>query len=240
MADDWESAADSEIILQNAASTVNKWEGEDDDDDVKESWEDEEEKKDEENEKPTITDVPVKTKPSKALKAKLEEQARLEEEKEAKRLASLTPEEKLAEKLRLQKIQEDSDLNHALDTFGVTRAETNGNGLDSFNPETKEQFKEFGSALSWKVGQYRESAEFPQFVEDLVRGLCIHLSAADIKKVKMSVEILHSEKLKMEKAIAKKAAGKNKGKATLRTESDDIDDYKKYGNDFSEDYDDFM
>lgn len=45
------------------------------------------------------------------------------------------------------------------------------------------------------------------------------MSAADIKKVKMSVEILHSEKLKMEKAN-KKPAPKGKGKATLRTEND--------------------
>lgn len=40
---------------------------------TQESWEDEEEKKDEE--KPTKTEPPAKPKPSKALKAKLEEQA---------------------------------------------------------------------------------------------------------------------------------------------------------------------
>lgn len=86
------------------------------------------------------------------------------------------------------------------------------------------------------------------------------MSAADIKKVKMSVESLHSEKLKMEKN-AKKPAPKNKGKVSLRTENDvrsrtkpvnicfiflfsfpfqDIDGYQKYGNDFTDDYDDFM
>lgn len=46
------------------------------------------------------------------------------------------------------------------------------------------------------------------------------MSATDIKKVKINVETLHSEKLKMEKANAKKPAGKGKGKATLRTEND--------------------
>ncbi|XP_034477867.1 eukaryotic translation initiation factor 3 subunit J [Drosophila innubila] len=237
MADDWESAADSEIVIRpNAANNINKWEGEDADDDVKESWEDEEEKKDEE--KPTKTEVvPVKTKPNKALKAKLEEQERLLEEEESKRLANLTAEEKLAEKLRLQKIQEESDLKSALDTFGVTSI---GGGLDAFNPESKEEFKEFGAALSWKVAQYRESPHFPQFIEDLVRGLCVNLSAADIKKVKMSTEVLHTEKVKMEKASSKKAAAKSKGKVTLRTDHDDIDGYQKYGNDFTDDYDDFM
>nr|XP_016941751.2 eukaryotic translation initiation factor 3 subunit J-like [Drosophila suzukii] len=144
-------------------------------------------------EKPTKTEAPDKTKPSKALKAKMEQQARLEEEAEAERLANLSPEDKLAEKLRLQKIQEASDLKHVQDAFGVTS--TSG-GFDAFNPESKEEFKEFGTTNSWKVAQFRESEHFPQFVEDLVRSLCVNLSAADIKKVKMNVEILHSEKLK--------------------------------------------
>lgn len=78
----------------------------------------------------------------------------------------------MAEKLRLQKIQEESDLKHALDAFGVTS--TTSGGLDAFNPESKEEFKEFGATLSWKVGQYRESPHFPQFIEDLVRGLCVN------------------------------------------------------------------
>lgn len=74
----------------------------------------------------------------------------------------------------------------------------------------------------------------------------------------MSVEILQSEKVKMEKSNSKKAAAKSKGKVTLRTEHDvsqtnrfvdyplklcifqDIDGYQKYGNDFTDDYDDFM
>lgn len=46
------------------------------------------------------------------------------------------------------------------------------------------------------------------------------VSAADIKKVKMSVESLHSEKVKMEKTNAKKPAAKGKGKVSLRTEND--------------------
>ncbi|EDW73920.1 adam [Drosophila willistoni] len=236
MADDWESAADSEVvILPNAANNINKWEGEDDDEDVKESWEDEEEKKDEE--KPTKTEVPVKPKPTRALKAKLEEEERLREAEEEKRLANLTPEEKFAEKLRVKKMQEESDMKHTLDTFGVTSI---SGGLESFNPESKEEFKEFGDTLSWKVAQFKESPHFPQFVEDLVRSICVNLSAADIKKVKINVELLHSEKLKLEKANTKKPIGKGKGKVSLRTENDDIDGYQKYGNDFTDDYDDFM
>ncbi|XP_067630758.1 eukaryotic translation initiation factor 3 subunit J [Eurosta solidaginis] len=237
MSDNWESAADEEVVIRpKIASDVNKWQGEDDDDDVKESWEDEEEKKDEEKSESKAT-VPTKTKPNKALKAKLTEQERLAEEEEEKRLAKLTPEEKLAEKLRLKKIQEESDLKSALDTFGVSNISS---GLEAFNPQTKEEFKEFGATLSWKLSQYKESTHFPQFVEDLVRSICVNLSAADIKKVKINVESLHTEKLKMEKQNAKKPGSKGKPKVTLRTETDDIDVYQKYGNDYAEDYDDFM
>ncbi|CAD7013888.1 eukaryotic translation initiation factor 3 subunit J [Ceratitis capitata] len=237
MADDWETAADEEVIIRpKIANDVNKWQGEDDDEDVKDSWEDEEEKKDEEKSDIKST-VPTKTKPNKALKAKLTEQERLAEEEEERRLANLTPEEKLAEKLRIQKIQEESDLKSALETFGVSSI---GNGLEGCNPQTKEEYKEFGATIAWKLAHYKESPHFPYFVDELVRSICCNLSTADIKKVKMSVESLHTEKLKMEKQNAKKPASKGKNKVTLRTETDDIDGYQKYGNDYAEDYDDFM
>lgn len=239
MDDDWETIADNEVVIRPkpVAANINKWEGEDDDEDVKDSWEDEEEKKDEE--KAESKPVPVnKTKPSKALKAKIAEQERLIEDEEAKRLEDLTPEEKLAEKLRIQKIQEESDLKSALETLGVSNV---GSGLDAFDPQSKEEFKEFAAALSWKVAQYKESTHFPQFIEDLVRSLCVNLSATDIKKVKISVENLHTEKLKIEKQNTKKTSAKAKAKATLRTDINDIDGYQKYGNDFvADEYDDFM
>lgn len=240
MEDDWESAADKPVVV--IPDNINKWAGEDDDDDVKDSWDlEEEEKKDEEKTETVI--APAKTKPNKALKAKLAEQERLAEEAEAERLANMTAEEKLAEKLRLQKIQEESDLKSALETFGVN--DIGGNGLDAFNPQTEEEFKEFGASLSWKLAQYKESPHFPQFIEDLVRSIGVHLTLADLKKLKSSVDNLHTEKVKLDKQNTKKTAGKGKGKITLKKESDDIDGYKKYGNDyaatnFDDDYDDFM
>ncbi|XP_059226028.1 eukaryotic translation initiation factor 3 subunit J [Stomoxys calcitrans] len=234
--EDWESAADKPIVV--IPNKINKWDGEDEDDDIKDSWEDEEEKKDEEKveEKPK---EPVKTKPNKVLKAKLAEQERLAEEEETKRLANMTPEEKLAEKLRLQKIQEESDLKSALETFGVQEV---GGVLDSFNPHTEEDFKEFGATLSWKLSQYKDSPHFPQFVEDLVRSICVNLPLPELKKVKMNIETLHSEKVKLEKQNTKKSASKTKGKITIKTETDDIETYNKYGNDYTpyDDYDDFM
>jgi len=194
-------------------------------------------KKKKDEEKVETKPEPAKTKPNKALKAKLAEQERLADDEEAKHLENLSPEEILAEKLRLQKIQQESDLKSALETFGVSNVSS---GLDAFDPQSKEEFKEFGATLSWKLTHYKESPHFPQFVEDLVRSICCNLSSSDMKKVKISIENLHTEKLKMEKQSAKKPAGKGKGKATLRTENNDIEVYQKYANDFADEYDDFM
>lgn len=50
-----------------------------------------------------------------------------------------------------------------------------------------------------------------------------------LKKLKLSVENLHSEKVKLEKQNAKKPAGKAKGKVTLKKESDvSIENFKLY------------
>lgn len=94
---------------------------------------------------------------------------RLAEEEEERRLANMTPAERLAEKQRLQKMQEEADLHNALDTLGIT-----DNGIDHFRPETAEDFKEFGSAISWKLSHYKDSQHFPKFMEELVRSTCVN------------------------------------------------------------------
>lgn len=99
---------------------------------------------------------------------------RLKQEEEEARLAQreseLTPEEKLEEKLRLQKIQEEADLRAAMDTFGVV--DKDRCGIDLMNPTNKAELSEFSEALSKKIGQYKQLTDFPQFVEELVRGIC--------------------------------------------------------------------
>lgn len=83
----------------------------------------------------------------------------------------MTPEEKLAEKLRLQKIQEEADLRAAMDTFGVSA--TDKTGLDAFNPTNKTELAEFTDALSKKISQYKHLDDYPGFLEELVRNLCV-------------------------------------------------------------------
>lgn len=83
-----------------------------------------------------------------------------------------TAEDQLAEKLRLQKVQEEADLRAAMDTFGVIDKERTG--IDAMNPTTKTEFTEFADALSKKIGQYKSSDEFIGFVEKLVQDVCLN------------------------------------------------------------------
>lgn len=82
----------------------------------------------------------------------------------------MTPEEKLAEKLRLQKIQEEADLRVAMDTFGVV--ERTGSGIDGLHPTNRAGLTELADAINQKVTQYKDLEDFPGFLEELTRSIC--------------------------------------------------------------------
>lgn len=85
----------------------------------------------------------------------------------------MTPEEIAAEKLRLQKLQEENDLKLALETLGVSSDTTGGGEIDSANPTTAEEFSALAEAISKKVLLYKSSEEFfPNFSEELIRNIC--------------------------------------------------------------------
>lgn len=85
----------------------------------------------------------------------------------------MTPEQRLAERHRIQKLQEENDLKLALETFGLGGdATTGGAGIDSRNPQTPEEFSEFAEAISKKVLQFKLRDEFSNFTEELVRNIC--------------------------------------------------------------------
>ena len=118
-ADDFEPAAAS------ASPTVktDKWDGEDEDDDVKDAWDADSDKEDGEEDpdapkavqrkkKKKLADIIAEKEAAKAA----QDAARREEAKQ--RMAAMTPEAKLAEKLRLQKIEESANLQLAKDMIG--------------------------------------------------------------------------------------------------------------------------
>ena len=236
MDDEWDvENAEAKFDL---AIRSNKWEGEDEDEDVKDSWEDvEEEKKD--IEKPA--EVPkAKPKPKKALAERIEERekkAKAEAERKAKeKEEALTPEERRAEQIRRQRLQEEADLRLAMETFGVT--EETALSLDTTVPSTKEEFEQYGSVLTQKLSQLAKNAEFPPFGEELIKSVALNLSSAHLKKVKTLIDNLLIEKQKIEKG-EKAKKNKGKGKAKLKIE-DDNTLLSEYGDYVYDDYDDFM
>ncbi|XP_046479902.1 eukaryotic translation initiation factor 3 subunit J isoform X1 [Neodiprion pinetum] len=237
MDDEWD--ADNVEAKFDLAMRSNKWEGEDEEEDVKDSWEDvEEEKKDVEK----AAEVPkAKAKPKKTLADKIEERekkTREEAERKAKeKEEALTPEERRAEMLRRQRLQEEADLRLAMETFGVNPEAATG--LDSMIPDTKEDFDQFSEALLKKINQFNKHAEFTTFAEEFIKNIAVNLSSTSLKKVKTTIENLAIEKQKIEKGDKGKK-NKGKGKAKLRVEGDNshLNEYGDYG--FDDEFNDFM
>ncbi|CAG9764090.1 unnamed protein product [Ceutorhynchus assimilis] len=222
------------IVVPAPVLKANKWVGEDEDDDVKESWEDEDDEKKEDDEK--ITEV--KKSKKKGLAEKIAEKEAKKREELERRLKQEQDEEiSPEERLRMQK---ESDLKIALETtFGQDGEPEEIGGLKL--PSTKEEFDAFTDILTKKLTPLsRHGNEFVNFTEEITRNLCAVMNSSDIKKIKNALDNLYLEKQKIEKGDKAKK-NKGKGKAKLKLEGDNqLSAYvNDYTNDF-DDYDDFM
>ncbi|EDO63938.1 AGAP006613-PA [Anopheles gambiae str. PEST] len=152
----------------------------------------------------------------------------------------MTPEQQLAEKRRLQKLQEENDLKTAMETLGITPMST-GNGIDGMHPTTKEEFTELAEAISKKLANYRASTEYQGFLEELLLKLFASLSSNNIRKAKTTLDNLYLEKQKVEKGDKPKKTKGIKVKAKLRVEGENttLNEYETKYDDY-DDYDDFM
>uniref|UniRef100_A0A8C6ZFB8 Eukaryotic translation initiation factor 3 subunit J n=2 Tax=Tinamidae TaxID=8803 RepID=A0A8C6ZFB8_NOTPE len=191
----------------------------------------------------TETKVSEKKKIAEKIKEKEKQQKKKQEELK-KRLEApeehkeLTPEEQVEEKLRLKKLQEESDLELAKETFGVN----NTCGLDAMNPSSKDDFTEFGKLLKEKITQYEKSLHYASFLEALVRDVCISLEIDDLKKITNTLTVLCSEKQKQEKQskAKKKKKGVVPGGGLKATMKDDLADYGGYDGEYVQEFEDFM
>ncbi|XP_075966138.1 eukaryotic translation initiation factor 3 subunit J-B [Anarhichas minor] len=243
---DWDAETFEPEEPNKKAASMDKWEGEDDEDDVKDNWDDEEEEKEKKAEmkkKALEKKVSEKKKLSEKIKEK-ENQLKKEQELKKKELEDeeeLAPEEELAEKIRVKKLQEDADLELAKDAFGVSSTSNSVTGIDAMCPSSKDDFTEFEKLLKEKISPLEKSEHYSNFLDSLFRELCISLEVEDLKKVSNSLTALLSEKQKQEKQ--NKGKKKKKGvvaggglKAQLR---DDLD-YAEFDGGYAQDYEDFM
>ncbi|KAL0968681.1 hypothetical protein UPYG_G00270130 [Umbra pygmaea] len=246
--DSWDADTfdpDEPVVVTKTSVVADKWEGEDEDEDIKDNWDDEEEelKKAEEmkaaetklSEKKKLAEK-IKEKESLQRKKQEELRKRLEESEETE----LTPEEELAEKLRVKKLQEEADLLLAQEAFGVVN---NVKGIDAVSPSSKDDFTEFEKLLKDKISPFESSIHYSGFLESLFRDLCLSLEVEDLKKVSTSLTVLLGEKQKQEKQLNK---GKKKKKGVVPAGGmkakmkDDLADYGEFDGGYAQDYEDFM
>ena len=108
---------DADGFEPNKVAPTDKWDGEDEDDDVKDAWDKSDSEEDKSKDSTSEEIKTTKTKPKKKLADKIAEREALKEQQLAER-APLTEEEKLAEKLRFQKMEENANIQLARDMCG--------------------------------------------------------------------------------------------------------------------------
>lgn len=249
--EDEEFDADSGFDKPVNPVVSDKWEGEDEDEDgLKDNWDDEDE---EDDEKPKPVATETKQKKKKTLQDKIKEkeekkrQEQLEKEEERKRLeaeqAELSPEDQLAEKIKNQRLQEESDLELAREAFGIAdvpAAPIPGlKTIDNFTVVDKADFEEFNKMLVKKLSSFESNKDYPNFLENLFRDCCAGLEPDDVKRISSTLTAVAMEKQKALKSQnqkgKKKTAGKTLAKAGKASNKDDFDTYDDYG-----EFDDFM
>lgn len=212
-----------------------KWEGEDEEEDVKDNWDDEEDE--DKASKDSTADVSGSSKPStggggkkKLAKKIAEKEAKLREKQENK-LNPMSPDEILADKLARQRLQEESDLRLTVESFGIS-SPTGSGALDLNHLASKEDFDSFRKNLVEKLVPVEKSPHYVSFLETLCRELCASLDPEDIKRISSALSILSNEKIKASKGTKKKP---KKGAAIK------VDSWQETYGDMSDDeYADFM
>lgn len=243
---DWDADDYEPPTAGGAAKRDDRWEGEDEDDDVKDSWDkDSDEDDNSKGSEDSVKAVQRKKKKKlqdiiaekEATKMKeLEEKARIKAEDDA----ANTPEGKLAKKLKQKEQDEKESLALAMDMMGVDSP--SGSGIDAMMPSSKDDFEKLQKAISEKVQSLSGSSHYNDFVENLIKDLSLDQPAPTLKKLKIHIETLHSTKLKEEKAAkgkGGKAGGKSRGTVKMDL-SKDILGGGGAGGGYDDDFDDFM
>jgi translation initiation factor 3 subunit J len=238
----WEDIKEPQIPVPKKLGRDDRWEGEDEEEDVKDNWDDDDEVSESQASEDGPKPAPTKKKTLAQKIAEKEEKARQEaEEKRRQREEAEGPktaEEILADKLEKQRLQEESDLRLAEEAFGINEGGAgaeSGAGLDDIPLSSRKHFEAFQKNLVSKLQQVEKSPHYVGFLENTFRDLCVGLEPDDIKRVSSNLTALFNEKIKAQKATKGKKT-KPKGAAALKMERNPMD----YADGGFDDMDDFM
>jgi len=236
---DWD-ADDFEPVVKPTGppqAFKDKWAGEDEDDDVKASWDasseeegdskgSEEGKAFQKKKKKKLHEILAEKEAAKELDE--EEKAALKAEKEFDE----TPEGKAANKLKALKVQEENERQIMEEMMGSGPP----GSIDGMVPSSKDDFDKLSKAITEKVQMFNQSKHYNDFLEALVKDLALDLPATQLKQVKIHVETLHSTKVKAEQSAKK---GKGKKGSTIKMDRGPKD-FSAEGGGGDLDVDDFM
>jgi len=229
----WEDEDFTPTIPGQSKAVADSWEDEDNTIKVKASWEDEdvEVKK---PEKPKTAPGETKAKP--AAKAAKKAPA-------AKAAASVSTGDPLADKMREQRLVEESDYQNTRDMFGIDeKSQPTEEDFDfnSFQPKTEQEFEQLATQLVKKLSTHETSFHYTNLVKSICKQLCSSFARAeDIKEVISVLNVLVNDRLKSDKPKPKKKgpAGATAGKKTYKDAFDDLGSGGGYDDN---EYDDFM
>ncbi|KAI9748981.1 MAG: Cytochrome c oxidase subunit 6A, mitochondrial [Chaenotheca gracillima] len=220
-----------------------KFEDEENDNDVLESW-DAAEDSEEEAEKAKVAaerKAKADAEAAAAKKSKLqriaERQAQHKAQKEADGESSSEEDEDEADKReRLRATEQAADLAHAEDLFGNIGISNNRSAakpvvaqdpsnpdqtldlssLPLLNPKTKDGFNKLRDTVGPIIASNSKKAQYPLFLPEFFKQLAKDLSSQEIKKLASSLTTLSNEKMKEEKSAEK---GGKKSKAAKTKQS---------------------
>lgn len=202
-----------------------KWEEEDNGDDVKDNWDDEDEE-------------PVKVEPKKTpvpnASTRNKRFNKLATNSNDGNSKQLTAQELREKKLQEEKLQRESDLILAKQMLGME----DKNIKLEFPLETKEDFDLFHKNVVAKLWCYDKSPHYFTLMDRLFRDLCVPLDSEEVKSLSSTLNALFNEKVKALKAITKPKKKGTKGYA-LKMERDPAGE-ADFGNDYVDDLDDIM
>ncbi|CAM8926899.1 unnamed protein product [Rhodiola kirilowii] len=221
--DDWEDQPAPPVLKKELLQS--SWDDEDaEDNEVKDSWEDEDESA---PPLPVAAPVPKPAKVSK--KADVKDSGKQLKSSVAVKEEPLDP---VAEKLRQQRLVEESDYKFTTELFGK---KDDDKSLDNFIPKSESDFMEYAELVSHKLRPYEKSFHYLGLLKAVMRLSMKNLKAADAKEVASSVTAIANEKLKAEKeanAGKKKTAAKKKQLQVDKPDDEAVDVYDALDDDF--------
>ncbi|KAI1368778.1 translation initiation factor eIF3 subunit [Xylaria arbuscula] len=241
-----ESDSSSPASPALGATRRTKFDDEEDDSDVLESWDAAEDSEVEREKAKKAAEAKAKADAEAAANKKSRTQRIAERQAEkARRLAeeedeSSEEEETSAERaLRLKRAEKEADLKHAEDLFGGAGLDLRGgrksttagaavqidndpnktvnlSSLPLFNPSTKSQFEALRNTMVPIIGGNHKKAHYALFLQEFTKQLAKDLPSDQIKKISSTLTALSNERMKEEKA-SDKGGKKTKAQKTKTT-----------------------